>query len=162
MPTAIRSYLSRRNERWNTPFRVVYISGFLSILSPARIFAHINGNFLLFFHHAAPQPCGMTFKEPTPSESHFTPTYSRYSFSSQPEFDGKPSNGIWWSYPEPIFNMYYYSEYVRICLRERENASIEQIPFSVPYLALPICVRTRYDLYQAAECFTQLIRASII
>lgn len=54
-------------------------------------------------------------KDRTPAESHFTPTYTRYSFSFQPdemESTRKSGDDIWWNYPEPIFNMYHYSEYI--------------------------------------------------
>lgn len=62
----------------------------------------------LFNFFIVPHPCGITVKESTPSENRFTPTFTRYSFSFQSEPDGKPNNDVWWSYPEPIFNMYYY------------------------------------------------------
>lgn len=51
----------------------------------------------------------MTVKEQIPSESHFTPSYTRYTISLQPELEEKYNKDIWWNYPEPIFNMYYYS-----------------------------------------------------
>lgn len=65
--------------------------------------------FIISF--VAPQSCGVSMKDRLPLESHFTPSYTRYSFSFQPEeMESKAGNEIWWNYPEPIFNMYHYSE----------------------------------------------------
>ncbi|XP_065211110.1 uncharacterized protein LOC135839142 [Planococcus citri] len=67
----------------------------------------------------APRTCGMS-KDRATAESHFTPTYTRYSFSFQPEeIENKASNDIWWNYPEPIFNMYHYSSTKKYLLQEK-------------------------------------------